>query len=176
MKMKELPPDAAALCDRLKAPPRLRAHLECVHDAAAIIVAKLRKVAPALDFDAEAVLFGAATHDLGKVAFPGEVDGPGVRHESVGPHLLAEMGVPRHMARFAGTHGASAKLGGIEDLLVAMADATWKGQRRDELEDELALRLVAELKIEPWRAAQIVGDLAEAAGERAAERMEWQRA
>jgi hypothetical protein len=63
----------------------------------------------------------------------------------------------------------------LEDLVVALADATWKGQRREDVEDELAIRLVSALKVEPWRAAQIVGDIAEAAGEAAAGRIEWQR-
>jgi len=40
--------------------------------------------APALSFDADAVAFGAATHDIGKARHLEELTVPGVRHEAAG--------------------------------------------------------------------------------------------
>ena len=45
---------------------------------------------PVLSVDHEAVLYGAATHDIGKVLHPNELDGPGNEHEKDGPALLEQ--------------------------------------------------------------------------------------
>ena len=49
---------------------------------------------PALRLDSESILFGAATHDIGKVLHPEELRQPGREHESAGASLLAQYGVP----------------------------------------------------------------------------------
>ncbi|MFI1093837.1 nitroreductase family deazaflavin-dependent oxidoreductase [Streptomyces sp. NPDC020917] len=64
--MLPLPDRAAELVSALSCPPRLAAHLRAVHDAAHRLVGRLEEHCPGLDFDREAVLFGAATHDVGK--------------------------------------------------------------------------------------------------------------
>lgn len=57
-------------------------------------------------FDRGAVLYGAASHDIGKVIHVGELTGPGSKHEGAGYALLIAHGVPPQMARFARTHGS----------------------------------------------------------------------
>jgi hypothetical protein len=131
-----LPATAAELLADLDAPARLGAHLRLVHDVAWSLTDELGRRWPALDFDTTAVLFGAATHDVGKVEHPAELSGPGHRHEFAGERLLLRYGVPSHLARFAGSHGSWAEpYRGLEDLLVSLADTVWKGRREKSLED-----------------------------------------
>lgn len=63
--LRPLPPEAEKLCRLLSAPPRLITHLTLVHDAACDLVVGVQQKFPTLAFDRVAVLFGAATHDLG---------------------------------------------------------------------------------------------------------------
>jgi hypothetical protein len=60
-----LPPNVAQLLERLSAPPRLAAHLRLVHDVAGQFVDLLASGHPDLIVDRDAVVFGAATHDIG---------------------------------------------------------------------------------------------------------------
>jgi len=48
-----------------------------VHDVAAQLTAALQQRHPKLIFDRSAVLYGAATHDIGKVVHPTELTGQG---------------------------------------------------------------------------------------------------
>ncbi|MEV0182332.1 HD domain-containing protein [Streptomyces sp. NPDC050625] len=114
--LRPLPPRAAELLHRLDAPPRLVAHLRAVHDVAARLADWAQEHCPAMEFDRDAVLFGAATHDIGKTLHPGELTGPGARHEEAGRELLLAHGVDAALARFAGTH---ASWDALEDLVVA---------------------------------------------------------
>jgi hypothetical protein len=130
-----LPATAAELLADLDAPARLGAHLRLVHDVAWSLTDALGRRRPALPFDTTAVLFGAATHDVGKVEHPEELFGPGRRHELAGQRLLLRYGVPSHLARFAATHGSWADPErGLEDRLVSLADQVWKGRREESLE------------------------------------------
>ena len=83
------------------------------------------------------MLFGAATHDIGKVWHLEEMSGPGQEHHQAGVELLQQQDVDAQRARFARTHGAwrSAEALEIEDLLVALADVIWAGGRNQALED-----------------------------------------
>lgn len=149
--LRPLPGRAAALLASADAPPRLVAHLRAVHDVAAQLVAWVRHRCPRLEFDAEAVLFGAATHDIGKTLHPAELSGPGALHEAAGRELLLTRGVPAHLARFAGTHASWTAPGiGVEDLLVSLADKIWKNKRVPELEDLVMARLAAVDGRTPW--------------------------
>ncbi|GAA4563083.1 hypothetical protein GCM10023176_06270 [Micromonospora coerulea] len=65
--LRPLPDEVAALLAALHAPPRLAAHLRAVHDVAAQLTDALADWFPQLPFDRAAVLFGAATQDIGKV-------------------------------------------------------------------------------------------------------------
>lgn len=91
--LRPLPERAVALLRSLGAPPRLAAHLRLVHDVAYEPADWVEGRYPRLPFDRAAVLFGAATHDIGKVAHLGELSGPGSRHEEAGRGLLLEHGV-----------------------------------------------------------------------------------
>lgn len=114
-----LPPEVADLLVELVAPPRLAAHLRAVHDVAHQLVDLFAERHPALVFDRAAVLFGAATHDIGKVIHVAELSGPGSAHEEAGRELLIARGVGADRARFAGTHASWTAPGiGTEDLLV----------------------------------------------------------
>lgn len=83
--IRELPADAAQILVTLGAPPRLAAHLRAVHDVAHQLTAWLGAHYPELRFDRDAVLFGAATHDIGKAIHTAELSGPGFEHEAAGP-------------------------------------------------------------------------------------------
>lgn len=129
---RKLPPEAVALLRRVSAPPRLIAHMVLVHDAAATLIERIDQRFSGLTFDRDAVLFGAAVHDIGKAMVES-----GDRHDKRGLELLRDMGVPEHKARFAYTHrNWSAKDVTFEDLLVAMADKWWKGKRVEKLESK----------------------------------------
>ena len=141
-----LPETVAELLRDLDAPARLGAHLRLVHDVAWRLTDALGRRWPALDFDTTAVLFGAATHDVGKVEYPAELAGPGRRHELAGERLLLRYGVPAHLARFAASHGTWTEPGrGTEDLLVSLADTVWRGRREPSLESLVRTRIGADV-------------------------------
>lgn len=151
--LRELPADAAELLLAAAAPPRLAAHLRVVHDVAAQLTAWLSHHHPELTFDHEAVLFGAATHDIGKAIHIEELSGPGSRHEQAGQQLLLHAGITPRLARFAATH-ASWQTPGIklDDLLVSVADKVWKAKRVPDLEQLVVNRLAAASGQQPWQA------------------------
>ncbi|MEV4426407.1 HD domain-containing protein [Streptomyces sp. R-07] len=137
-----LPQAVADLLRTLDAPPRLAAHLRAVHDVARRLVTWAEDRYPGLAVDREAVLFGAATHDIGKVVHPTELSGPGSLHEQAGEELLTAHGFAPELARFAATHATWTNPGAtLEDLLVSTADKIWKNKRVPELEDLVVARL-----------------------------------
>src|SRR5690242_6017573 len=105
MNPRGLPADARQILETLHAPARLVAHLTLVHDVAAQLLQALLTRWPDLPVDHQAVLFGAATHDVGKVLHPNELHGPGHEHEKDGPRLLEWLGISRERGRFSRTHG-----------------------------------------------------------------------
>lgn len=137
-----LPPDVAALLADVHAPPRLVAHLTLVHDTALRLLRPIRKAWPRLSFDHDLVVFGAATHDIGKARCPEELVAPGTTHEVLGEKLLLDAGVAPERARFARTHGAGSGDLPLEDVLVVLADTIWKAKRSKELDDR-AVALIA---------------------------------
>jgi hypothetical protein len=149
-----LPPRARALLESLGAPPRLAAHLRVVHDVAVTLTGWAR---PLAEFDGTAVLFGAATHDIGKIRHPEELSGPGSAHEVAGYRLLVEHGVEEASARFARTHGSWDAPGvTLEDLLVSLADKVWKAKRVPNLEERVAAALSAGRPL--WEAFMALDD------------------
>ncbi|MFI8185615.1 HD domain-containing protein [Actinacidiphila glaucinigra] len=146
-----LPPEVERLLRDVGAPPRLAAHLRLVHDVACELVEWIRQYSPDLVVDREAVLFGAATHDIGKALHVAELSGPGSAHEKAGRALLLARGVAPRLARFAATHGSWTD-GAVtmEDLLVSVADKVWKGKRVTELEDLVVDRLAGATGDERW--------------------------
>lgn len=171
-----LPSDVTRILKQLQVCPRLAVHLALVHDAAFEIVTGLAQRFPDLKFDHQAVLFGAATHDVGKVLHPSELTGPGHRHEDDGPALLEQHGVDSHLARFARSHGAWDKEPlHIEDLLVALADTVWKGQRIDTLEALIVTRIAQAIGKAEWEVFSTLDELVTVIAEKGDERLEFQR-
>ena len=136
LELSPLPPQVETLCEELNAPARLIAHLILVHDVAIKLVKEFNKSWPNLTFDKEEVLFGAATHDIGKAVYKEELTGPGHRHESEGWKILKQHSFSSRQARFTQTHAKwqHDQSITIEDLIVALADNCWKGKRNEELE------------------------------------------
>lgn len=165
----------AELLRKLDAPPRLAAHLRAVHDVAHRLVEWLEERQPALRFDRDAVLFGAATHDIGKTAHVGELSGPGSAHEEAGRELLLAQGVSAELARFAGTHAAwTGPDIGIEDLLVSVADKIWKNKRVQELEDLVVARLAEASGRTRWEEFLAFDDVLGVLGDGADQRLAFQ--
>ncbi|KOU62758.1 phosphohydrolase [Streptomyces sp. MMG1533] len=173
--LRPLPDEVALLLRELDAPPRLAAHLRAVHDVAHQLVGRVGEQHPGLPLDRAAVLFGAATHDIGKTAHVAELSGPGSAHEEAGRALLLARGVSPELARFAGTH-ADWNLPdlGIEDLLVSVADKIWKNKRVPELEDLVVGRLATASGRTVWEEFLAFDDLLTAIGEGAEARLAFQ--
>lgn len=175
--LRELPAIVHELLAAFSAPPRLVAHLYLVHDVAASTLDEIQTSFPGIAIDAEAMLFGAATHDIGKALHPDELDAPGKEHELAGEARLLEWPLPPRLARFARTHGLSVDSPelGVEDLLVITADKVWKGKRVAQLEERLA-SILAELgELEFWSCWQALDGLLEAMAQGADERLSWQQ-
>ncbi|MEW1906797.1 MULTISPECIES: HD domain-containing protein [unclassified Streptomyces] len=175
--LRPLPPEVAELLRSLEAPPRLAAHLRAVHDVAAELADWVKGRYPDLAVDRDAVLFGAATHDVGKTLHPEELSGPGSAHEAAGRALLLKHGFTPGLARFAATH---ASWDGpdvmIEDLLVSTADKVWKDKRVPDLEDRLVQALAAATGRAPWEEYLALDDLLTRLGADAAHRLAFQAA
>jgi len=151
MNLRSLPPRVQDLFDELNVPARLRWHSILVHDVASEVVDRLRRSFQNLSLDDEAILQGAALHDLGKILHPEELIGPGKQHEIDGPQFLEENGIEPHIARFARTHGSwKHEIVGLDDLVVALADNLWKGRRNEELEAIVVEAIARQMGQEKW--------------------------
>ncbi|MFI6845779.1 HD domain-containing protein [Kitasatospora sp. NBC_00085] len=172
-----LPAAAARLLEAAGAPPRLVAHLGLVHEVAETLADWCAAACPGLALDREAVLFGAATHDIGKAVHREELSGPGSAHEPAGYELLLAHGVPERLARFARTHARWGEQGTtVEDLLVSLADKAWKNSRVRDLEDRVVDRLATAGRREPWEVFLELDDLLTRIGEDAPRRLALQAA
>ncbi|WP_431904509.1 HD domain-containing protein [Nonomuraea sp. bgisy101] len=170
-----LPDHIAELLSDLGSPSRLAAHLRAVHDVAHQVVDWLEKRYPALSFDREAVLFGAATHDIGKVVHVSELSGPGAAHEEAGLDLLLSRGVGPELARFAATHASWTRSDvGLEDLLVSLADKIWKNKRVPDLEDLIVARLSEATGRAAWEEFIALDEVLSRIGDRTDERLAFQ--
>ena len=131
---------------------------------------------PKRAFDKDAVLYGAATHDLGKAIHFEELVQAGKAHERRGFELLQELGVSAERARFAFTHGNWETLEnvGLEDLLVALADNCWKGKRPEQLESR-TVDLLSILSGRPvWDCYSELDDILGSLAADADNRLAWQ--
>ncbi|MFI8961683.1 HD domain-containing protein [Streptomyces sp. NPDC053493] len=175
--LRPLPHPVADLLAALAAPPRLVAHLRAVHDVAAQLVEWTGQRHPALQFDRAAVLFGAATHDIGKTLHRGELSGPGSDHEAAGRDLLLAHGVDARLARFAASHASwDAPDVGFEDLLVSLADKVWKNKRVPGLEDLVVGQLAQAGGRERWEVFLELDDELGRIGDEAGARLGFQAA
>jgi hypothetical protein len=161
---------------QLETPPRLAAHLLLVHDVASQLVEGLDRHNLARPIDGTAIRFGAATHDIGKVLVPQELEGPGHQHEQLGRQRLIEAGVQADLARFASTHDAWPQQHdlALDDLLVTLADTCWKGARDYELEEHIASLLSAVEKRDRWEVLLALDELVEQIAADADQRLVWQ--
>jgi hypothetical protein len=170
-----LPDHIADLLSDLGSPQRLAAHLRAVHDVAHELVDWVEGRYPALSFDREAVLFGAATHDVGKAVHVSELSGPGSAHEDAGQALLLSHGVNPDLARFAATHASWTRPdASLEDLLVSLADKIWKNKRVPDLEDLIVARLSATTGQPAWEEFIALDEVLSRIGDRADERLAFQ--
>ena len=171
-----LPGDVTALCKAVSAPPRLIAHLTLVHDVARKLVTRAHTAFPDLNFDDAEVLFGAATHDIGKSLVPQELSEKGNLHEKLGKELLINLGVSTQRARFAFTHGSWENEPSIqmEYLLVALADKCWKGQRAQGLENKAAEEIVRITGKPQWEVFAQLDNILQDLAEDADQRLAWQ--
>ncbi|MFJ2821672.1 HD domain-containing protein [Streptomyces toxytricini] len=175
--LRPLPEPVPDLLTTLDAAPRLAAHLRAVHDVAYELTTWITAACPALKFDLEAVLFGAATHDIGKVLHPAELTGPGSAHEPAGRTLLLAHGFPPRLARFAYTHARwTDPTATVEDLLVSTADKIWKAKRVPDLEDLLTARLARATGTEHWEAFLTLDDTLTTLADSADSRLSFQSA
>jgi len=130
---------------------------------------------PKLEFDRDAVLVGAAIHDIGKTIHIAELSGPGALHEQAGYQLLLDDGIEERLARFARTHAAwTEPTNQIEDLLVSLADKVWKAKRVEDLEQLVLDRIVAAHGRALWEAFQHLDDLLDQIGTMADDRLAFQ--
>jgi len=168
-----LPQDVKELLAKLNAPKRLKMHLLIVHDVATTLADAFQQTWITLQLDKELVRFGAATHDIGKVLHQNELFGHGSRHEEDGPNLLMEYGYTPEQSRFARTHGSWRTEPDltVEDLLVALADTCWKGQRDSDLETKIAAMISHEIGVESWEVFLTLDDVLEEIASRAEERL-----
>jgi hypothetical protein len=126
-------------------------------------------------FDRAAVLFGAATHDIGKIIYVAELSGPGSEHEQAGYELLLSKGVEERRARFARTHASwHADDIGMDDLLVSLADKIWKAKRVQDLEQLVTEQLAAATGQPSWEAFMTLDDVLEHIAAGADERLAFQ--
>ncbi|MEV7031027.1 HD domain-containing protein [Streptomyces sp. NPDC093272] len=176
-RLRQLPSEVSELLRLLDAPPRLAAHLRAVHDVAVDLVDWVRDRCPELAVDRDGVLFGAATHDVGKILHPEELTGPGSAHEDAGRDLLLSHGFAPARARFAATHADwDSPAVTVEDLLVSTADKVWKDKRVAGLEDRLVAALADAGRRAPWEEYLALDDLLTRLGADAAARLAFQSA
>ena len=156
-----LPDEVEDILKELSVPPRLYAHLLLVHDVANKLINSISVTWNNLSIDKNLVLFGAATHDIGKCIHTGELFEEGHRHEQDGKRLLTSLGVPQQKAKFAATHATWSTKSSIEELCVSLADKVWKGSRISDLEDLLIAKIFTEIQVEHWEIFSLLDSIIE---------------
>ncbi len=175
METPELPIKIAKLLERQNAPERLKRHLRIVHMVAFDLLSKLKEVFPLIPIYEKLVLFGAATHDIGKIVVEEELYRNGNKHEVIGMKMLISFGFSEAEARFAKTHGNWIdKDLEIEDLLVCLSDKIWKGKRILELEELICKRISIISKQNYWSVYVALDSIIERIALGADQRIAWQ--
>jgi putative nucleotidyltransferase with HDIG domain len=135
----ETPEDAEALLVEVGAPERLIMHGRLVLEAADELLARAKRLGVAID--GRLVRAGAVLHDVGKTVHADELQASGAQHEEAGERLLLARGIEPAVARCCVSHARwGAMTCSLEELLVALADALWKGVRRESLEKRVGRR------------------------------------
>lgn len=152
MNIRPLPRLVSDFLTAKNAPERLVRHLQIVHDTCFQLLDELNRKFQGLNTDNDAIRSGAALHDAGKLLHPKELYCPGRLHEEDGPEYLTENGFSPEIARFSQTHGMwdhDSSLP-LDDLLVALSDAVWKGARIESLETLISQRIASQTGLEVW--------------------------
>ena len=173
LRLRPLPDPVQQILAQCLMPPRLTAHLILVHHIACEIVDYLHQFSAY--FDGNIVCLGAALHDLGKLEHLEELSGAGAHHEITGPDYLIKLGITQNIARFARTHARWADEPEItlEDVLVALADTCWKGQRNSVLEQAIVEQLSTLSGRDYWKIWLIVDQMVEYCSQNAEEYLIW---
>lgn len=112
---------------------RLIRHARVVCEVGLIIATTLREVG--IQVDTQILIPSLILHDAGKIIHPDELTGEGSEHLEAGWRLLIENNVDEKIARTCISHERWDEMEcSIEELIVALADALWKGERIPELE------------------------------------------
>ena len=175
MELLDLPKEVTELLEILNSPVRLIRHLSIVHSTAFEILTQLKVEWPTLKLNQELILFGAATHDIGKTEIADELFERGIKHELTGKTILMDHGFTDEQSRFAKTHGNwQEKSLEIEDLLVALSDKIWKGSRVDDLEKLFGQKLSSMLNCDYWDIYGKLDSILSKIALGADERLNWQ--
>lgn len=150
MSVPETPAEALRWLAERGAHPWLVRHHELVLEAAEELVAAIAREL-GVRVDERQVLLGAALHDAGKIVVPEEMRQRGHAHERAGERMLLDAGFEPRVARACVTHATwwDARAS-IEDRLIALADALWKGRRDDALERALLEEIARMTGREAW--------------------------
>lgn len=141
--------EAIKLLKSLGAPRQLLLHVELVGEVAELLLDKFDERAIAID--GEFVRAGVVIHDVGKVVHERELSEPGSDHEEEGEKLLLAEGVSPELARCCLSHARWAEMEcSTEELLVALSDKLWKGQRSRDLELLIIDRAAKHLDQDRW--------------------------
>ena len=73
-----------SLFQNFTVPQRLYAHLMIVHDVANKLLEEINRTWENLNINKNLILFGAATHDIGKTIYTNELSEAGHKHEQAG--------------------------------------------------------------------------------------------
>ncbi len=175
MKIHSFPEKITAILNNVNAPDRLKRHLHLVYSTAKEFLYLIKKEWPELELKEELILFGSATHDIGKSKIKNELYEHGNQHEKVGKQLLSELGFTESESRFTETHGnwQTPSLP-LEDLIVILADKLWKGKRIYELEEKIGQIISSELQLNYWQLYTKFNAILEKISLGADERIAWQ--
>jgi hypothetical protein len=133
----------------LGAPASLVIHVRLVGEAAELLLAELERLG--VPHDADFVRAAVVLHDAGKILHPGELHGGGSEHEAAGDMLLRAHGVDPALARCCLSHAQWDRLPcSLEELVVALADTLWKGQRNSTLEKRVIDAICGRLDQSFW--------------------------
>jgi hypothetical protein len=110
---------------------------------------------------------------VGKAIHADELHGGGAEHEAAGERLLLAHDVDARIARCCRSHAQWRSMpdASLEELVVALADVTWKGGRLPELEERLVDEVTRRTGCDRWEAFVAIDDAAETVADRGAERL-----
>lgn len=171
----KFPKDVNRLLQELEAPERLIRHLFIVHETASLLVNFITKNWPEIAINQHLILFGAATHDIGKTRVTNELYESGNLHENEGEKLLLDKGYTIDEARFASNHSNWQNHDQLEDLLVSLADKVWKGKRIPALEFNTAASIAKKLNQDVWEIEPILNAYLDQLALQASSNLNWQK-